>query len=159
MGSGLGTRPRPDQSGLDSAEEPLGQFMLVGLMEPGGWARLGVKGQEGARQGWKESQGIMGKRQPQRSLNLAFKALIHLAQPHLDLLTSLNYLELLGHSMLFLASAIWHLLLILFFFRCLSLYLIHLASSYSSIKTQSGGLLPAIFRSLQSKSSSFLYCF
>lgn len=43
---------RPDQSGLDSAKEP------------------------------RESQGIMGKRQPQRSLNLAFKALIHLAQPH-----------------------------------------------------------------------------
>lgn len=99
----------------------------------------------------------MGKRQHQRPGHS--KPLLTWLSLALDLLTPLHYLELLGHSMLFLASAIWHLLLILFFFRCLSLNPIHLASSYSSIKTQSGGLLPAIFRSPQSKSSPFLNCF
>ena len=78
--------------------------------------------------------GNYGKGQNQRA-NLAFKTLVHLQSLTLDLLTALSYAELPGHSMLFLVSAIWHLLLILYFLRCPLLQFIHLASSYSFIKT------------------------
>lgn len=116
--TGHRTQARPIRLGF--SQRAPGQFLLVGLMEPGRWPRLGVKGQEGARQGWKESQGIMGKRQNQRPLNLAFKTLIPLAQPHPRFANTPKLLELLGCSVLFLASAIWHLLLVLFFLGCLS---------------------------------------
>lgn len=116
--TGHSTQARPIRLGF--SRRPPGQFLLVGLMEPGRWPRLGVKGQEGARQGWEGSQGIMRKRQNQRPLNLAFKALIPLAQPHPRFANTPKLLERLGCSMLVLASAIWHLLLVLFFLRCLS---------------------------------------
>ena len=55
-------------------------MIIGGLVELGRWSTPGVKA--GARHGWKEAQAIMGKEQDQRSLFLAFKALVHLAQIH-----------------------------------------------------------------------------